>query len=211
VLVVAGLVGSLLVYAEAYEGRAALVTIVTDPFWIPLQVAQSLGVLLVVAGGAHPLRRLYDAGAPVLAAVAAASAAVAVLLDLVEFTIAALAAPGVFVRPLGTMLSPTEVEVIVMGYQAIGIGLLTTSAAFFATTFVLVGVAMYRTGRYHWSLAATGVLIGVLLVIAWPLQHGLLLGTDTALVVLDRPLGVITVLWVLAIGIDQVRSRPAGE
>lgn len=208
VLAVAGVLGTVAVSAAAYEGRGALVSVVTDPAWIPLQVAQTLGVLLVAGGGVDPLRRLARGGEARVTGIAAAAAGLGVVLDVIEFAIAALAAPGVFVRPLGSMLGRTEVEVILMGFQAIGIGLLTVSQLCFAAAFVLVGVAMLRSHVYNRAFAVGSVVIGLLLVPAGPLQHGVLVGPDTPLGLLGPLLGLLTTLWLVALGLGQlVRAR----
>lgn len=152
------------VNAEAYEGPAALLTVVTNPLWVPWRLVFVAGPVALTFGLAAVAVELYRADETLLAGLAGSVLGVSVVLYVVEFVIAAIAAPSLFLRPRGTGLSQAEVQHLLMGYQSIGIGLLALATILLGTGILIVCIGLYRTRLVRSGLALAGLVAGAIVI-----------------------------------------------
>lgn len=204
-LVVEFVLDTFVVQVQAYEGPAALLTVVSNSLWIPWRVVFLAAPVVLAVGLASVAVDVYREGERRLAAAAGASLGLSVVLFVQEFVIAAIAAPSLFSRPRGTGLSQADVQLVLMSYQSIGIALLAVAAVALGVSVVLLSVGLHRTGRSSPVLAAAGVVAGGIVALG---------GVGR---VVDVPLGrfvqlslfAFVVLWFLALGASTLRTTEA--
>lgn len=153
-----------LVNAQAYEGPAALLTVVTNPLWVPWRLVFVAGPVALSVGLVAVAIELYRANETFLAGLAGSVLGVSVVLYVLEFVIAAIAAPSLFLRPRGTGLSQAEVQHLLMGYQSIGIGLLALATILLGIGILVVCIGLYRTERVRSGLALAGLVAGAIVI-----------------------------------------------
>lgn len=204
-LVVEFALDTFVVQEQAYEGPAALFTVVTDPLWVTWRVVFVAGPFVLAVGLASVAVEVYRDGGSRLAAAAGASLGLSVVLFVQEFVIAAIAAPSLFSRPRGTGLSQADVQLVLMSYQSVGIALLAVAAVALGASVALLSVGLHRTGQSHSMLAAAGVVVGGIVVLS---------GVGR---IVELPLGdlvqlalfAFVVLWFLALGASRLRTTDA--
>lgn len=184
---------------------AGFVTRATHPVWVPYQVVELLGVLLITLG----LFYLYDSFvardevrltiAWVFAATLAASVRV------VEFALGVIAVPSL--EPsFATGLSQAQLGVLIQGYRALGASLLVVIGVFTGAAIALLGAALYRAQLFHPVIGVGGVVLGLYLLIA-----ELISGSGLTLGLLDTISTVLVWLWFVAIGGSMIRKTSTAE
>lgn len=176
----------------------------THSIWVPYQVAELVGVLLVTLGLFYLYGSLVARGEVRLTIAWLFAATLAAGVRVVEFTLGVIALPSLNAT-FGTGLSQTQLLALIQGYMAFGAGLLVIIAVFTGATIALLGAALYRARLFHPFIGASGVVLGLYLFIA-----KIIPGSMLTLSPLDTITTVLVWLWLIAIGASMIRteSRP---
>lgn len=117
-----------------------LTELVSEQYWLPIRVLDILAFVLVGYAVLQVLRVFYARGLHTLAVTAGATLAIGLALQIVEFAIAALAAPAL----LETDLTASEVALVLEAYRTLGVAILDVSFVFLGVTLLLVGGGAVR-------------------------------------------------------------------
>lgn len=181
------------------------VALVTHPAWVPLKIAQVSGFLLIILGLLYLYGELVDHGEVMLTIAWFSAAVIAAIARSIEFTLAVIVIPT-FVGSMGTELARPQFDAILLGYRALGNGLIFLVSVFAGLGIALLGVALYRANLYHRLIGATGAVLGAYLAVQKVVSPNLI-----NLEPLDIPSLVLLTVWFIVLGVSMIRSVPGPD
>lgn len=181
------------------------VALVTHPAWVPLKIAQVSGFLLIILGLLYLYRELVDHGEVMLTIAWISAAVIAAVARTLEFTLAVIVIPS-FVGSMGAELAQPQFDAILLGYRALGNGLIFLISVFAGLGIALLGVALYRANLYHRLIGAAGGVLGGYLAVQKVVSPNLI-----NLEPLDIPSLVLLAVWFIVLGVSMIRSVPGPD
>lgn len=178
------------------------VALVTHPVWMPLKIAQLSGFLLIILGLIYLYGELVDRGEVILTIAWIFAAIIAALARSLEFTLAAIVIPS-FIGSMGAGLAQPQFDAILLGYRALGNGLVFLISVFAGLGIALLGAALYRANLYHRLIGAAGAVLGAYLAVQKVVSPNLI-----NLEPLDIPSLVLIGVWFIVLGVSMIRSVP---
>lgn len=178
----------------------SLVDLVTHPLWVSSRLVLLVGVLLIGLGLGYVFRTLA-ARKRVLADTGLAALVVGIVMLVVEFAIAGMAAPGLVAV---TDLTPQQLSLVLEAYRALGSALGFLGIAFIGTSVLLLAVTLYRADVYHPAVAGLGTLTGVVVLAAFAIEvfPGVASGVPAG------PVAIFLLLvWLLVLAVSAFRAN----